>query len=274
MLIKPLKSRLKTVVRALRRQVRPVRDLGRTDPVAAWEELGRRPFRATVELARCATLKLNAFRCDPDTPDPLAATLMAIDRGRCAGYRGSPLEAFFASWQPETLAEWFGLDPGSFPPDSPLLQPPPKRDDRLHKGTFLAHRMNGERPAGCLFYGPVNPDFGEITVRRALAIRSRIRDDGFRPDLTSLRGNLHIGKDGDWQVLLASGKHTAAALVSLGVKEAPLLLGSNQKSVIHRRHARNLPSVLGLLTQREAEQVFDRVFAFEQPPACSWRPWD
>jgi hypothetical protein len=246
-----------------------------------------------VPLSRCLNLGPLAFPCGPGHLDPLAATLVAYEEGRCSSYEGSPLEAFFERWQPQTMAEMVGLENAQV--SESLLQPargstPPmpwsgsrggaNAQGRLQRSDLLAVAERvGVAPdelAGSIYQGPVSQAFGVVTFERIVAIHASIRDHGFRP---GRRGRPHIDgrlllRDGDHRVLVVSGKHRVAACSALDYPSLPVQFRPQKEPLIVRRQdARSWPNVVnGLYDVDQALELFDRMFDGEQPPGCP-RDW-
>jgi hypothetical protein len=249
---------------------------------------GRPPSGARVQeipLDHCRTLGPLAFPCGPESRDPMAATLVAYRLGSCTGYEGSPLERFFELWQPATLAEVVGIDPAVA--SGRLLAPatgdtPPLPWKPTSHGAHAAGRLDrtdlrrvaqqiGVSPEtlrGSIFYGPVSSDLGRVTFQRLVELHDSIRRRGFRPGRGGrphLDGQLLV-RDGDFRVVIVSGKHRMAALSALGYERAPVLLGHKRPPVVLREEAASWPHVVsGTYELEQALDVFDRIFDGVQP---------
>jgi hypothetical protein len=255
------------------RRKRVSTDFGRVDPIHAWYKSRGRYFRLTVDLDKCLTFR-GSFRCSMSSPDPLAATLMAIDRGECRGYEASPFQRFHDTWQPATIAESLGIDSARLQPNSRLLRECGD-PQRLLRSNFKKFNQSKQPVFGALFYGPASLDFGEATVQRALHVREKIRRDGFVVSKSSLTGRILVDDNNDWRIFIVSGKHTAAALVSLGHTEASIVLGHKWPPIKYRSDASRWPEVVaGDMPVDDARDHFDRMFAFRQPAGCVWRAND
>jgi hypothetical protein len=239
----------------------------------------------TVPLRRCRTLGALAFPCGRADVNPMAATLRAYAAGDGRSYEGSPLQRYFGSWQPATLAEAVGLDPaaasaqlrapttGDVPPLPWSPEAPSRAHERHQREEFqqAAARAGvvGQELVGSLYYGPVSDAFGAATLERLVGVFESIRHEGYVPggsDRPHLRGLLFL-RDEDYRVLITSGKHRVAALSALEVDLVPVEFGATPPVVVDRDDVDRWPAVVTeVYTREEALNVFDRVFAAEQPP--------
>jgi hypothetical protein len=238
----------------------------------------------TVPLRRCRTLGALAFPCGRAEVNPMAATLRAYAAGEERSYEGSPLQRYFERWQPATVAEAVGLDPaaasaqlqapttGDVPPLPWSPEAPSRAHERHQREGFqqAAARAGviGQDLVGSLYYGPVSDAFGAATFERLVGIFESIRREGYVPggsDRPHLRGLLFL-RDGDYRVLITSGKHRIAALSALEVDLVPVEFGATPPIVVDRDDVERWPAVVtGVYTREEALDVFDRVFVAEQP---------
>jgi hypothetical protein len=242
-----------------------------------------------VPLSSCRNLGPLAFSCGGDDLDPFAATVAAHVEGRCSAYEESPLATFFERWQPMSRAELVGLE--SRRASAALQQPPDgstppmpwgapnsgaKAAGRLQRSDLRAAAerigMEPDELSGSIYHGPVSAAFGAVTYERLVAIATSIRRDGFRPGEGRWQ---HVDarilvRDDDHRVLIVSGKHRIAALSGLGYASVRLRVGPHKPPVIvDRRHGAAWPNVLnGMYTLPQALELFDRLFAGEQPRGC------
>jgi hypothetical protein len=249
------------------------------DPVEACYRSGGRPFIVDVPLASCRMMKGNAFLCVPGSGNPLVETVLAYRSGRSSSYAGSPLEAFYDSWQPSTLAEALGIAVDGASPGLrvPAHDAPPvpwsdrargsRREERLNRPGFvgMVERDGAVRGPidGMLYYGPVSTAFGEVTFRRLASLADSIDREGYLPDRYGFLQGRVLVRQGSWRILVDSGKHRAAVLGGLDLHSVPLLFGNGRRRpvVVHRNDVDSWPNVRNaLFTSRQALDVFDRIF--------------
>jgi hypothetical protein len=248
------------------------------DPLEALYRSEGRPCVVSVPVARLRGA--GGFAYAPG--NPFVDTLVAYGEGRCHGYQGSPLEAFYEQWQPRTLAESMGLDSSSagefLSNEAAFCKVRPWRAgfhqqyfaDRLTRKEFRKIQdregVRGQNIAGTLTFGPVSRSFGEITFKRLTKVFDSIRAQGFRPAAGGepMRTGVLARLD-EWVLVVHSGKHRAAACAAARCKEIPVVL---EPLVIRREDAASWPNVrAGLFTIGQARTVFDRWFEGTHP----WR---
>lgn len=282
----PLRDRLMSVLtRRLWRHLPRAVDM-RGLAADAWDAVHAspdRPFVIDVPLSDCLGLMPAAFRCDRLGGHPFVETLRGVIDGRVTGYAGSPLEAFYQSWQPASAAEVLGVTGASalrwLPPlASPLPWDSLTPDAHLRLWSDIAardYRDSGfdlSPEAGWKGWGPMRQDAGEAEFARLRRAMAAIRRHGY---------HRHAAYDGDIaaQVLcrgdklrfaLGPGQHRVAALSALGHEDIPLRCDPH---FIRREDAPRWPNVRrGLYTQDQAVAVFDRIFAAARPPAVLTAP--
>jgi hypothetical protein len=246
------------------------------DPIEALYRSEGRPCILSVPVARLRGA--GGFAYAPG--NPFVDALVEYGDGRCKGFEGSSLEAFYEQWQPRTLAESMGLDPSSagefLSNDASFCKVRPWRADfhqqyfadRLTRKEFRKiqdrESIEGQNVAGTLTFGPVSRAFGEITFKRLAKVFDSIRAHGFRPAPGGehMRASLLV-RDGEWRLVVHSGKHRAAACAAAGCQEIPVVL---EPLMIRRDDAASWPNVqAGLFTAEQARKVFDRWFDGNHP---------
>jgi hypothetical protein len=247
-----------------------------TDPV---EALYRSRGRSCLMRAPVSRLRGAGGFAFSDS-NPFVEALVLYGEGSCPGYLGSPMERYYAEWQPDTLASAFGLTAGSA---SEFLRHPAGYckvrpwevgyhrqyfADRLTRKEFRKVRekegMASQEVAGTLMFGPVSETFGEITFRRMARVFDSIREKGYRPALGGehMRATV-LTRNGDWRLVVHSGKHRAIACAAAACPEVVLML---EPTSVRREDAASWPNVRdGLFTLDEALVVFDRWFDGRHP---------
>lgn len=245
----------------------------------AWDAVHQspdRPFVIDVPLSDCLGLMPVAFRCDRAGGHPFIDTLVSVMDGTVTGYSGSPLEAYYAGWQPASAADVLGVGGATalrwLPPMASVLPwDSLTPEDHLRLWTDIAardYRDNGFDPptgSGWKGWGPVHPDTGRAEFTRLSRAMQGIRRHGYRR---------HSAYDGDiaGQALcmgdkirfaLGPGQHRIAALAALGYDDIPLRCDPH---FIRREDAERWPNVRrGVYTRDQALGVFDRIFAARRP---------
>jgi len=241
------------------------------DPVEGLSRAGERPFLLEVPVE---SIRAVGF-AGADPWNPFVLTLREYAAGRCGQFKGSLLDDFYRCWQPFAAGE------------AALRQMPwkaGKRDarntpeGRLARSGFVeAARELGVSPdeiRGHIKGGPVTEAFGEITFRRIARLYDSVRDTGYRPESSPgghLRGQCFV-RDGDFCVVVGSGKHRVSALLALGWEKIPVRCGAPKLPVVTRREEVDTwPQVqAGLYPRNEALGAFDELFAEAHP--SGWRP--
>ena len=253
------------------------------DPIEAAHQANGKPFIMPVRLADCRTLGMNGFPCSRNSGDPLVNTLAGYARGETRSYEGSPLEKFYARWQPATWAEAAGVarclnsrlhvqldDPPPWPWGAEYAEGDTRHERLLRPGfqEALAASGVGTRDVqGSLYFGPVNRHFGDATLRRLFEVFDSICAEGYHPERFAgghIRARVLV-REGDYRLLIEGGKHRIAALTALDYQSVPILF-THQPVLIHRCDAGSWPNVRrGLYSQSEGRVVFDRLFEGRQP---------
>jgi hypothetical protein len=252
------------------------------DPVEASYRATGTAFILEAELTRMRGAFFAA-----DAENPFARTLAEYAAGRCSGYAGSPLEAYYTAWQPATVGESLGLGPGRHagiltePAAACALRPWGTGYDTAYYTERLTRRelapvlqrlgLEASRLEGNLYFGPVSGAFGEAVFARLVGVLESIRRHGFNPER---HGHMTAGvlvHDGQHRFEIRSGKHRLAALAALGIDRVPVrvcpqVYGSHQPALVRREEVERWPNVRsGIFTTAEALRVFDTIFAGVHP---------
>lgn len=186
------------------------------------------------------------------------------------------LEGFYASWQPFSLAEVYGLSvtsgSGLNSPPSPDCLPwteganladitAGRRAHRLRMARTLGtedHRIHGYRS-----FGPVSAEAAELFVSDYTELTDSIADRGYVPSLAE-PPKIHVLVHGDnWVGRLLGGNHRLAVLAALGHREVVVEV---DRRVVSRDDVGAWPGVRsGLYTPGEALDVFDRFVLGDRP---------
>jgi hypothetical protein len=257
------------------------------DPIEGLYQAGERPFLVDVPASLC-----RAFDFFPlDNSNPFVQTLSAYASGEVDSYTGSPLERFYESWQPFSIADAQGVGGPCVgilgqPAHSAKIWPwRPGANYQYHQNRLLrrefirvskAARVTHQSFRGTLAFGPVSSAFAEVTFHRLTSILRSIRERGYVP--ASSREHIHgrLLIDGsEVRVSVLGGKHRAAALAALQFGSIPVMFGGSKQPVAIRRTDVLLwPNVInGFYTTDQALTVFDRVFSGRHPwwdPGTDW----
>jgi hypothetical protein len=247
-----------------------------TDPVEALYRSRGRSCLVRAPVSRLRGAGGFAF----DVANPFVETLDLYGRGGCPGYVGSPMERYYAEWQPDTLASAFGLEARTAseflgrPADYCKVRPWESGyhrqyfADRLTRKEFRKVReregLAGQEVAGTLMFGPVSESFGEITFRRMARVFDSVREKGYRPAIGGehMRATVLI-RNRDWRLVVHSGKHRAIACAAADCPEVVVML---EPTSVRHEDAASWPNVRdGLFTLDEARTVFDRWFDGRHP---------
>lgn len=272
------------LVRAGRAEVVDLRSVTRR-PIEAVLRAGAARALIEVPLADCRLLHAAALPCRPNAANPFVDTLRALRAGECRAYEGSPLEAFFARWQPRSACEVLGLTQGSSRGASALHAAPAfayvlpwdaesPAQALAHRTRMIeaSHRRAGERTElaeGWKGWGPVSERVGRLEFARLARVFRSIETHGYRRSST-LDGDIGAfvlcARD-ECRFLVSPGHHRAAALAALDHETAPVRLFP---VLIRREDAAEWPAVrAGIIPLESALAVFDRVFAGRPPWTAS-----
>ncbi len=264
----------------------PVDFRGLTDDAReAAGRAGNRPMLLKVPIADCRGLRLMAFPLTIDSPHPfvMVAREYLANRPHPYPYEGSPLQIYYRVVQLATAADLYGLSrPAeaaqlsalpSIAAVAPWLSAPGRRVRRrriqLARNEMAQHGTVSR--AGLVWHGmgPVPDERGRLEMKRVCDTAASIADNGYRP--ASIKSHVHakvLRANGRQVFVISSGQHRAAALAALGYTRIPVHVSPN--SVFDRNSVAQWPAVAsGALTQAQALEVFDRVFAGEQPPGVA-----
>ena len=255
---------------------------GETDDVLEGFRIAKyRKFILDVPLENWRTKVPIGSVCTADTIDPLINTLWLHDEGKCDRYVGSPLQSYFESFQPQSMAEGVGLVDRSTCSAAWKTRPyqavlPWRSINVLKKEPTSQQRRNralqdilsrsglesvGEL-SGKIYWGPVSQAFGEACFLRLTSLFRSIRMKGYRfpPPDQPFRVEILI-RDGKGVIEPTSGKHRIVTIAANRLSSVPVYLGGKNSTFVRREQASDWPLVkAGFYTVDEAQAVFDRVF--------------
>jgi hypothetical protein len=208
---------------------------------------------------------------------PLRETLREYRRGERTTYRGSILERYYATWNPQNAREAFaGFDHapelfGELPPACLFLSPwvawSPQQTVRhvahwIRKGWLqdgLDH-FDLDRD-GANDYGPVSDRHGEFEYSRLAALYESLDRQGFQRSYGDIRVMI-LKHDGDYRFIARGGKHRAVAMSALGYATAPATL--DPPWLIDTGYAKFWPQVRrGVWTRSEALAYVEYLFEWD-----------
>ncbi|TVP45512.1 MAG: hypothetical protein EA345_14120 [Halomonas sp.] len=255
------------------------------DPVAALARANGSPVIIDVPLSRCRTFQELGFLATPDSANPFVMTVQWAQKTGDNSYAGSPLEKYYATVQPTTGADKLGIDNASlrtYPPlhvDAPWRNPPGEavyqRRARTVRREAQVYGKSLALSDGWRTYGPMTDSMGQLEFQRLMSVTRSIIEVGYDTldPFNHINAWLLVADDGNWSVWIMDGLHRTCVLGALNFLEIPILIqGVN---IINRADADDWPAVQqGALTAEEARQVFDRIFAGQQPDgiAAVWPP--
>lgn len=256
------------------------------DPFVAAKLAGSRPFVIEVPLAYCRNRR--GFPYSQDGPHPFVRTTRAYAEGRAACYEGSPLERYYAHYQPQNAAESLGLHGD---PSPALLAAPPygvvvpwerrplaeghERCARIAKNESRTHGANLSLEHGTSGVGPVSKEKGALEFSRLAKLADSIRAKGYirsemRDGDISARPLLWCGRG--VRYVLYGGKHRAAVLAALGFNLIPIRvrMGNLPRSdeIEQWPHVKD-----GLFSCDQARELFRRIWEGQPPPSAVPPEW-
>jgi hypothetical protein len=247
-------------------------------PLSGRALAGRRPFIIDIELKFCRLPAPLGSRCSQPRDNPLVETVWLWGQGQCRTYSGSPMQEYYESFRPASMAEGLGLPVdaksplGAMPPYKPLLpwaqsirglaDVERRRAQKSweHFGAAKVDKPSG--PVGTMFWGPIAPALGEAEFLRLTKLHDSIRTTGYQLySKQSFRTQL-LASGSDFCILPRSGKHRLIAFAALGVAKMPMIFDASLCQDVRREEVESWAQVRsGLFTVNQALDVFDRIFA-------------
>lgn len=251
------------------------------NPISALYEANGRSALVRLPLDSCIFFSHLAFPCVMDGPSPQIKTLLDYAAGRCNRWDNSDLVSFYQRFRPLNAAELMGLDN---PSNSELLSMPagcaflpwesrsPKELLELEKKSAVNEARQFGRSSdvlGSQFYGPNAEEKIRLEYDRLVAAYESLRRYGHNLDFEGF-GNVRaliIGFQGCYKAFILVGHHRMAALSALGAEDVVLQIGGvGFGGYVGIEHAEHFPAVQrGLISKREAEIIFERIYHAEQP---------
>jgi hypothetical protein len=253
-------------------------------PLSAFYKANGRSFFARVKLEQCRHLGPMAAECELVSQSPYVRTLVEYANGSCTTYAGSWLETVHRRFQPQSAAEFMGVEQASCSelnatPPRGALQPwerfsPGEKADKLQAIVLRENRENSTRlglEAGDMRFGPTSREKGELEFRRLVNVYHSIKNTGYQKnqDGTNNIDAIMLLSNGDNQPRFScvNGHHRLAALAALGYRYVDIQMRTNPcGGIIRRADADYWPTVrAGYLSREEALAMFDRLFRGEPP---------
>lgn len=254
------------------------------NPLGAFYLANGRPVLIQVPLVKCLTLLLLAFPADRAGKSPFIRTLVSFEDGQCKHYKGSILESYYKSFKPKSPTELLGIEEkrdnvlAELPPiGAPVVWSPefPQRRVERVRQSIRDHNQVKEgvrlgEEGGHPYFGPVLPLKGELQFQRLTRVFESIKKSGFKFDKRGINNieAICLTSGDSWKFFIVSGNHRVSALAALGYKYATVQLRRQEGigGIVRREDVELWPVVMrGYLTKSEALDVFDRIFAGEQP---------
>ncbi len=209
---------------------------------------------------------------------PLPAALREARRhpGRERSLIREALEQYYADWQPDSAAAFFGLSQTEAPqlaclpswsaawPWEPLdleaKQAQRRRTEGRESAYVLGHRLDVEVD-GWKFCGPVSPRKLEVEVERLARLLDTIGRAGFKRHDSSdgdIQALMLVDDEGVWRWQVLAGQHRYAVISGLSANNVTIRVGQ----IIRRQEVTHWPWVVaGLFSLSAALKVFDACFA-------------
>lgn len=253
-------------------------------PMDAIYESRGQPVLLRASMARFLHYTWLAYPAGQDSESPFIRTLVEYARGQQNEYIGSTLEAYYRHFQPASAAALMGLENPSCPrlaqvePAGAVI---PWQSDTPEQGVaYTQKRIRDENHEnggsfgyqdGESSYGPVSIRKGKLEFSRLTSIFDNIKSYGYCHDSHGQNNImvtcLYSDVVQDWRLIIRAGQHRFAALAALGYPDVVVQLQSEGLGgVVQRQDVAHWPAVRqGYLTQTEALNLFDRIFAGKQP---------
>jgi hypothetical protein len=259
------------------------------DPIEAIYRANSIAVLVNIPTARIRSMHILGFRCAGDAGHPLIEAVTACLRHPAQIGSESPLRAFYERWRPANAAEVLGL--GRSSSAATLMKAPPHCYPALPWSSSSVEELALKMPQwikeensrhgtaldaghGHTFFGPLseskwNMEFVRIkSISLAVSSRGFERSNGADGDIL---GFVMI-RGGEWVLNAVEGQHRLAALAALGWSEIPIRIPYRRWShpnLVYRSDVASWPNVRnGLFSERDALDVFDRIFDGRQPSGC------
>lgn len=249
-----------------------------TDPLVARYLSSEKPFLIDVPLDRCLGLHSGSFSCSINSNHPFIRTLLSYDASS-SSYNGSPLEEFYQLWKPQCGAEAVGLSMQETHPELALGSPfacampwdnkTPKEHEVFWRGIcrndYQDHGFHLDASDGWKCWGPMSQQAGHAEFQRLVHIYQSVSRSGYHRH-SALDGDIEgqiLQHGEESRVLVGRGQHRIAAMAAAGEASVPIRLFP---MTVSRGDVESWPNVVrGYYTSNQALQVFDRMFAGQQP---------
>lgn len=247
----------------------------RDDPLGALVVSGRRTPVIEVGFDRLRPYALSISFSDVDR-NPFTRTV-SEHLTEPTDYEHSALHDFYASWQPATVGDVYGIGH----PRSPHLEGPPTPDclpwtdgawpdhleagRRIHEDRMRELMGSESEPHGFRGFGPVSTPAGELFLSDFADLTDSISRQGYRPELGE-QPTMELLTDGTrWAGRVLAGNHRCAVLAGLGCESFRIAVS---RGVVRRSDAPRWPGVRsGLYTEDQAVAVFERFLSGVMPHA-------
>ena len=198
-----------------------------------------------------------------------------LKSGEVLAFEGSPLEAYYAAFRPQSACDVLGVHEVDAPglaglPPTAFVAPWQDGDpsvlpairDECARSESAAHGFDLGIADGWSAYGPVSPLKGRLEVQRLHSLRQSIRTNGYvRSDDGDgdLEGWMLTTARGEWCLQITRGQHRLAVASVLGFESLPVRL---YFAPVKREEHMYWPQVAqGRIRPEAAIAVFDRVMA-------------
>ncbi|ANB02214.1 hypothetical protein ECTOBSL9_1552 [Ectothiorhodospira sp. BSL-9] len=264
------------------------------DPFEALRRANGHTALVEIPLAKCRTLHALAFPAAQESDNPYILTarwIRATPSAQALADR-SPLAAYFEAVQPTSAADLFGvaseplsrLEPmgAEFPWQGRGGRMVKLRRLNTAKMHALAKGFALDGLHGWHHYGPVAEEKFTLEFTRTATLVDSIEDRGYQVTVaahpsrlgeTPIRGAVLVNEQGGWRYAVDDGQHRVSVLAALGFTSFSGVV--RPQAVYHRSSVEQWPGVIaGDLDAEAARQLFDRVFAGQQPGfvKSTWGP--
>lgn len=241
------------------------------DPLDALERSGINPCLIEVSLGLCRSFGPLGFGCTHNSVNPFVQSLLQLNKGKISGYQQSALQEYYNSFQPENVAEVFGID-GTL---SDSLALPPNTYVYPWKGypkmKLLNHRIHRYKKNSVSDSQLNDQHFGPQSEQNLAQHFNRLTFlmDRFSGKPYDSRDFLHdeiiaelFVHDERCVYRIRNGHHRVAALSALGHDKVEVRI--DKVHVYRRENSRSWIGIReGKFSEREATTIFDQIFIGE-----------
>jgi len=225
-----------------------------TDPLKAVKSTNR-PIMINIPVEKIRINRWLALKITNNSIHPYVATINEYlnNNYKAISYKDSILKKYYDFYKPVKVDDILGLVPSIVEDEM----------DPLHYSSPwgpLRGKPINPLNYGYQWWGPRTKEWGSRELQRIHNLVNSINSDGFIPSPQNgyIEGYLLIDKSNNYFITIERGHHRAAVLSCLGYNEIPVVI--NKDRVVKEEDVLKWPTVkMGMLTEREALKVFERI---------------